>query len=165
MSATVPASSTTAAAAPYPASRPSQTVLAECDTYVEAQALVDRLSDGGFPVEKVRIVGTGIHSVEQVTGRMTNGRAALMGAGSGAWFGLLIGLLFAVFAVGTGWLAVILSSLVIGAVWGALFGFVAHWATRGRHDFASVTALQAERYSVHVDATHFTDAARLTRTV
>ena len=63
-------------------------VLREYDTYAEAQWLVDRLSDDGFPVEHVRIVGDGLHSVEQVTGRMTKGRATLYGAGGGAWFGL-----------------------------------------------------------------------------
>ena len=46
-------------------------------------APVDRLSDDGFPVEHVRIVGTGLHSVEQVTGRLTKGRAALGGAAAG----------------------------------------------------------------------------------
>ncbi len=35
----------------------------------------------------LRIVGTGLRTVEEVTGRMTKGRAALFGAGTGAWFG------------------------------------------------------------------------------
>ena len=33
---------------------------------------------------------------------MTKGRATLYGAGGGAWFGLLIGLLFSIFATGSG---------------------------------------------------------------
>jgi hypothetical protein len=41
--------------------------LREYGTYKEAQALVDRLSDVGFPVERVRIVGTGLRGVEQAT--------------------------------------------------------------------------------------------------
>lgn len=56
------------------------------------------------PVEHVRIVGDGVRTVENVTGRMTKGKAALTGAASGAWFGALIGLLFALFAVGPLWL-------------------------------------------------------------
>jgi hypothetical protein len=54
-------------------------------TYEEAQRVVDRLSDAGFPVPGVQIVGSGLRTVEQVTGRLTTGRAALLGAGAGAW--------------------------------------------------------------------------------
>jgi hypothetical protein len=135
--------------------------LREFDTYDEAQQLVDRLSDAGFPVEQVRIVGSGLRSVEQVTGRLTKGRSAAGGAFTGAWFGLLIGLLFAVFVVGPFGLGVMLSSVIFGALWGAVFGFVAHWATRGRRDFSSVRGLEAERYEVQVDAGHEEEAARV----
>ena len=105
--------------------------LREFGSYEEAQQLVDRLSDAGFPVEQVRIVGTGLRSVEQVTGRLTKGRAAAGGALTGAGFGLLIGLLFAVFVIGPFWVGVVLSSVIFGALWGAVVGFVGHWATRG----------------------------------
>lgn len=137
-----------------------QHLLAGFPDYLSAQRLVDRMSDEGFPVEHVRIVGEGIRTVEQVTGRMTRGKAAAMGASSGAWFGLFIGLLFGVFAVGPGWLWVLVISLVIGAVWGAVFGFLAHWSTRGERDFASITGLQADRYNVYVDASFEARATR-----
>lgn len=116
--------------------------------YVEAQRTVDGLSDAGFPVENLRIVGHGVSTVEDVTGRLTNGRAALRGAGGGAWFGLLIGLLFGMFVAGVAWFAVLLAGLLIGAVWGAIFGFVGHWVTHGRRDFASASTLSAERYDI-----------------
>ena len=45
-------------------------------------------------------------------------------------------------------LAVVLGGLAIGAVWGAVFGFAAHAATRGQRDFSSVRALSATRYDV-----------------
>src|SRR5690625_4768797 len=57
--------------------------LTEVADYDEAQRLVDYLSDNEFPVEHTRIIGTGIRSVEQVTGRQTNARAAGRGAGAG----------------------------------------------------------------------------------
>src|SRR5918999_3826430 len=136
-------------------------VLRECDTYEEAQRLVDRLSDAGFPVQHVRIVGHDFHSVEQVTGRLTKGRAALLGAGSGAWFGLLIGLLLSLFAVGPGVLVALLGSVLIGGVWGAAFGFAAHWATGGRPGFSSVTAMVAERYTVQVDPAYLDEATKI----
>ncbi len=86
---------------------------------------------------------------------------ALAGAGAGAWFGLFIGLLFGLFAVGPAWFWVILVSVAIGALWGGVFGFIAHWATRGQRDFSSVQTLQAQRYDVYVDATHAGQAERL----
>jgi hypothetical protein len=130
-------------------------------TYVEAQRLVDKLSDAGFPVEHVRIVGENLRTIEHVTGRMTLARAALAGAGAGAWFGLFIGLLFGLFTTGESWIWVVLVSVLVGSLWGAIFGFVGHWATRGRRDFSSFQTLQAGRYDVYVKAEHATEAAIL----
>ncbi|TDQ45505.1 general stress protein [Actinorugispora endophytica] len=137
-----------------------QRLLASFPDYLQAQRLVDRMSDAGFPVEHVRIIGDGVRTVEQVTGRMTKARAALAGAGTGAWFGLLVGLLIGLFTVGPAWLWTLLFSLVIGALWGAVFGFAAHWASGGQRDFSSVQTLQAQRYDVYVDASHEEQAAR-----
>lgn len=136
-------------------------VVAEFTTYEQAQALVDKLSDNEFPVEHVRIVGHGVRLVEQVTGRMTRGRAAASGAASGAWLGLFLGLMLGLFAPVGNWFGVLLTGLVIGAVWGALLGFVAHWGTGGRRDFVSEQALVANRYRVEVDAGFETEALRI----
>jgi hypothetical protein len=43
-------------------------------SYREAERAVDWLSDHGFAVEDVAIVGTGLRYVEQVGGRVTTGR-------------------------------------------------------------------------------------------
>jgi hypothetical protein len=137
----------------------SPVVVSTYSDYASAQRAVDYLSDNGFPVEHTAIVGTGLRLVENVLGRRTTGRAALAGAGTGAWFGLLVGLLFAIFSVGAGWL-VILLAVVFGAIWGAIFGAVTHAATGGRRDFASVSALQADEYAVMVDAEHADQALR-----
>ena len=40
------------------------------DDYESAQRAVDRLSDDGFPVENLDIVGSGLRLVERVTGRL-----------------------------------------------------------------------------------------------
>jgi hypothetical protein len=121
--------------------------VATCPTYADAQALVDRLSDDGFPVEHLDIVGSDLKLLERVTGRLTNTSAAAAGAASGAWFGLFVGLLLGLFST-DGWLGLILAGLVIGAVWGALFGYLGHAALRGQRDFASTQALLAGRYDV-----------------
>lgn len=133
-------------------------VLKTVPTYPEAQQIVDSLSDAQFAVEHVRVVGTGLRSVEQVTGRMTNGKAALYGLASGAWLGLFVGLLLGIFTVGS-WLAVVLWGVALGAVWGLVFGLIGHAATRGRRDFRSVQGFEAEAYDVLVDAEYIDDAA------
>lgn len=144
-----------------PADTPApQHVLGEFPTYAGAEQVVDRLSDNGFPVEHVRIVGNGLRSVEYVSGRLTTGRAALAGAAGGAWFGVLIGFLLGLFTTGSAWFGLLLASTAFGAVWGGTLGFLAQWATRGRRDFASVKGLEAAQYAVSVDASHADDAVR-----
>ncbi|WP_428966658.1 general stress protein [Micromonospora fluostatini] len=134
-----------------PALGPATVTIGTYPDYPSAQRLVDFMADNRFPVEHTAIVGTNLTLVETVLGRMTTGRAALLGAGTGAWFGLFIGLLFGIFTVGN-WLAVILAGLVIGAIWGAVFGAIAHAMSGGRRDFTSASSLRAAQYAVTVDA-------------
>jgi hypothetical protein len=129
--------------------RPNGLPIASYETYAEAQRAVDRLSDVQFPVEFVSIVGTDLRMVEQVTGRLTRGRAILAGAASGAWLGLLIGLLFGLFVEsGTSWFAVVLAAVGFGALFGVVMGFVGYAATGGRRDFTSRSGIVASRYEV-----------------
>jgi hypothetical protein len=117
------------------------------DNYEGAQAAVDRLSDAGFPVEHLDIIGSDLRLVERVTGRLTTSRAAMAGAASGAWFGLFIGLLLGLFT-SSGWLGILLTAILVGAVWGGLFAALGHAATRGRRDFSSMRTLAATRYDL-----------------
>ena len=129
--------------------------VAAFDTYAKAQRAVDRLSDAGFPVERVAIVGQGLRYVEQVTGRLTTGRAALLGALQGAFIGGVLGLLAALIFTWDPNPAVpliILYGLVIGAILGAVLGALLHAATGGERDFTSIPGMQAERYEIMVDA-------------
>jgi hypothetical protein len=138
-----------------------QNVVATYNSYAEAQLAVDHLSDAGFPVEHTAIVGLDLRIVERVTGRLTNVRAAMAGAASGAWFGLFIGLLVGLFTSGPEWIGLMLGGLLIGAFWGAAFGFFAHWATRGQRDFASARGLVADRYELRVADAHAVRAREL----
>ena len=138
-----------------------QHLLGTFPTYAGAEKLVDTLSDKGFPVEHTRIVGHGLRSVEYVTGRMTTRRAAGAGAASGAWFGAFVGLLLGLFSAGTAWLVTVVACTALGVGWGALFGYVAHRATRGRRDFSSVRGLEAEQYEVIVDPNRADEAILL----
>jgi hypothetical protein len=129
----------------------ARTTVATYGTYREAERAVDVLSDKGFPVERAAIVGTGLKTVEQIAGRLTTGRAALLGAGQGAMVGLLFGLLFGLFFNGPTFFGVVAYGLVAGTLFGATFGAVGQALSGGRRDFASVTAMQAERYELQVD--------------
>jgi hypothetical protein len=123
------------------------------ETYREAERTVDWLSDHGFDVAGMRIVGSGLRSVEEVSGRLTTGRAAGLGAAQGAmsglFFGLLIGLFFTV--DGGGFLAVVAYGLIVGALFGAAFGAALHYARGGRRDFASAVRTEAATFEVQVD--------------
>src|SRR5690625_2943401 len=136
--------------------QPYSTIL-EVTNYIDGQLAVDRLSDAGFPVEGVKIVGHDMKSVEVVTGRMTIGKAAGLGALSGLWFGLFVGLLFGIFAIG-GWLTIVITALVLGAIFGAIAGAVGHAMTRGKRDFSSARGLEASRYEVLVPSDRAAEA-------
>jgi hypothetical protein len=135
-------------------------------SYREAEATVDYLSDQRFPVERVAIVGRDLRTVEQVTGRVGYGRAALGGAAQGAVLGLLFGWLFGLF----NWIDPLVTGLTLafygllwGAVIGALLGLLVHAMSGGRRDFASVGGVQASRYDIMVDEDVAEEAARLLR--
>ena len=119
------------------------------DSYEQAQAAVDYLSDQKFAVENVTIIGSDLRMVERVTGRLTWGRAIAAGAAGGVWWGLFVGLLLGIFAPsGTSWISSVLTGLLIGLLFGALFGAMGYAATRGQRDFTSTSQITASRYDV-----------------
>ncbi|HKP88418.1 MAG TPA: general stress protein [Thermoleophilaceae bacterium] len=138
--------------------------IASFRTYAEAEAAVDRLSDSGFPVDRVAIVGRGLRLVERVTGRLGYGEATLRGAAAGAFAGALIGWLFAVFdwldpLVPSGWL--IVDGFLVGSLAGASIGLLMHALTGGRRDFTSIPSVEADRYDLVVDEPFADEAAAL----
>ncbi len=129
----------------------ARTTVATYDNYRDAERAVDFLSDREFPVERAAIIGTGLRTVEQIAGRLTVGRAALLGAGQGAMVGLLFGLLFSLFFEGPDFLGVILYGLVAGIIFGSIFAAIGQAFQGGRRDFASVSGMQADKYEIQVD--------------
>ena len=126
-------------------------VVASYDTYAGAQRAVDFLADRRFAVERVAIVARDLRLVEQVTGRLGYGGAALQGAASGAFPGALLGFIFGLFDFVTplvSGLALAFWGLIIGAVIGAVIGLISHSLSQGRRDFSAVSGLQAGRYDV-----------------
>ncbi len=124
-------------------------VLASYDDYATAQKAVDTLSDKGFPVQNVAIVGVDVRIVESVIGRLSWGRAAMSSGLSGAWFGLLIGLFVGLFSSTTDSLMPLVGlGLLYGAAFGIVLGLVTHAISGGKRDFVSRQQLQAARYDV-----------------
>lgn len=129
--------------------------------YADAERAVDRLADERFPVEHLTIVGCDLQLHERVYGRLSWARAAIGGAGTGAWFGLLVGLLFTLFtATVRGDLAILIGSTAYGALFGAGLGLAGYGLMRGRHDFVSHRSLEPARYLLLVDAEHAAEAER-----
>lgn len=143
-----PMTSSRARAAAGGPTLPTGREIASYDTYAAAQAAVDHLSDEHFPVQHVTIVGTDLQMVERVLGRLTYARTALAGLFSGAWVGLLIGLVLLLLSPPEAGVLAILPAVLIGAAFGVIFSIAGYAATRGRRDFTSVSQIVASRYAV-----------------
>lgn len=131
------------------------------DQYAEAQKAVDYLSDEGFPVQNVLIVGTELRQVERVTGRLTWGRVLSAGAGSGAWLGLLIGVILVAFSDGSSVATTLLGGIAFGVAFGVISGALGYGATRGQRDFSSVQKVVATKYEVLVEHKFLSDGQAL----
>jgi hypothetical protein len=137
-------------------------VLVTYDDYADAQKAVDTLSDHGFPVQNVAIVGVDVRIVESVLGRLTWGKAAMSGMFSGAWFGLLIGLFVGLFSSTTGSVLPLVGlGLLYGAAFGIVWGLVSHALTGGKRDFVSRQQLQAARYDVLCEQAVMAEAKKI----
>ncbi|WP_405030411.1 general stress protein [Nocardioides renjunii] len=134
--------------------------LAVYDDYAAAQKSVDFLADQEFPVEHLMIVGTDLKRIERITGRLTWGRVALGGILSGLWFGVFVGLIFALFTTSDTW-QVLLSTAFFGATFGLVWALIGYAFTRGQRDFSSVTQVVATRYEVLVEHKHAARAREL----
>jgi hypothetical protein len=146
-----------------PATTRTRRAIATFPSYREAERAVDFLSDQGFPVDRVAIVGRDLRYVEEVTGRVGYPQAALRGAGQGALIGLLLGWLFGLFSWVTPVVTVLTLAaygLVVGAIIGALIGLLMHALSGGQRDFASVGGVQANQYDLLVDDQVAEEAAR-----
>ena len=141
---------------------PSGATVGTYETYEQAQRAVDFLSDEGFPVQHVTIVGNGLRMVERVTGRLDRNRAAATGAAGGAWWGLFIGAVLTLFASEeTNWLLLVLLTVIAGAVFGAIMGIIAYAMTGGKRDFTSTSSVVATTYDVLCHQQHAEEAQNL----
>lgn len=128
---------------------PRGEVISTYDHYVDAMQAVDRLARADFPVNAVSILGNDVRSVERVTGKLSYGRVAMMGAFSGAYLGLFLGILLFLFQPeNEGIAGLFIAAIVIGAGFGMLFGVLSYAMNRNRRDFSSVMQFVATRYDL-----------------
>ena len=136
-----------AAAARMP-TPPTGFAVAAYPTYAQASAAVEYLGKHDFMVQDVTIVGSDLQLVERVTGKLTAGKLAAAGAASGAWMGLFVGLVMTMFSQTKSLLALVVFTVAIGAVFGAIMGLLGYSMTKGRRDFTSASQVVARRYDV-----------------
>ena len=105
-----------------------QAVVATYRSHTDAEQAVRRLSEGGLPINQISIIGRNFETHEDVQGFYRPADAALDGAGQGAWFGGIFGLMlgamgfFVMPAVGALMVMGPLSGMIAGAIGGAGVG-------------------------------------------
>lgn len=129
---------------------PTGFAVAAYPTYAQAQGAVEFLAkQEDFSLQDVTIVGSDLQLVERVTGRLTAGKLAAAGAASGAWMGLFVGMVMSIFSSATGnFLLLIVFTVAIGAIFGAIMGTLGYRVAKGRRDYTSASQVVARRYDV-----------------
>ncbi|WP_295835884.1 YrzE family protein [uncultured Microbacterium sp.] len=126
--------------------------IASFPTYEQAQKAVSSLIAGEVPARDIAIVGSGLRSIERITGKLGYATAAR----SGALNGLMLGLLFAfIFVLGmpTVQISAFIGVLLVGMALGMILSLGTYSIVRRRRDFASVMQVAADHYDVCVAAT------------
>ena len=138
-----------------------QSVVGVYDTMSKAEAAIGALNTGGFPITQVTITAQNLESEKQIHGFVTAGDVARSGAGSGAWFGGLFGLLagaafiwvpgFGPF-IAAGSLAAVLiggaEGAAVGAAGGGLLGGLVGWGVSKKHIIKYEEHLKGGKYLV-----------------
>ncbi|MEO7716466.1 MAG: general stress protein [Capsulimonas sp.] len=105
-----------------------ESIVAIYRSHVDAEAAVRRLAADGLPVETISIIGRNFETHEDIQGFYRPADAALAGAGDGAWFGGIFGLMlgamgfFIMPALGAFMVMGPLSGMIAGAIGGAGVG-------------------------------------------
>lgn len=136
-----------------------ETVLTARD-YAVAQKTVSNLIAGEVPAKDISIVGTGVRTIEQVTGRLGVAAAARSGAVNGVLFGLFFGAIL-VLTTPEAPLQVFAAIVFIGVAIGMVMSLLMFTLMRRRRDFASVTKIVADSYEVKVLPASFAKARQV----
>ena len=133
-------------------------------SYKEAQRAVDHLSDSGFAVSRLSIVGVGVRYVERVSAPFSYSHAAVQGMLGGAGIGAVVGFILGAFSLVDPLLSVIASALyglLFGGVIGLALGPLSHSMWRDQRDFTSNGNLEASSYEIRVEQDVAEEAKRI----
>jgi hypothetical protein len=127
----------------------------------DAEAAIRSLDKGGFPIQKVSVVGQNLQSEKEVHGYITTGDVAKSGAGTAAWVGGLFGLLmgaafiwvpgFGPLMVAGPFAAALLGGVegaVAGAAGGGLLGALIGWGVSKQHILKYEEHLKSGNYLI-----------------
>ena len=128
---------------------PAGTQVALYKTYPEATAAVEKLGEADFPLASVAIVGSDLHIVEDVLGRLTPARVALSGASQGLVWGLVMGL-FALVAFQSLGPYVALITLAMAVLVGVTLNVVMWVVSAKKKSYYSRSSMAASRYAILV---------------
>ena len=136
-----------------------QSVIGVYSSLETVEAAVRLLDQGSFPIKQVSIVAQNMENEKKVHGFITTGDLAKTGAGTGAWFGGIFGLLVGaafiwVPAVGpiliAGPLAAALlggiEGILAGAAGGGLLGALMGWGVSKKHILKYEEHLKGGKY-------------------
>lgn len=116
----------------------------------QAQEAVAELVKAEFPAKQVAIIGSGLKSIERVTGALSFGKIALNGAGSGVWLGLIASLFIFVISPEIAETEMILAVIFIVAGLGAVISVLLYQLNRRRRTYTSVLQVTASDYTLVV---------------
>jgi hypothetical protein len=125
--------------------------IASFERYQDADALVERLAQEGFPVDRLLVVGRDLELGEPGSGPPSAANVAIGGMIGGAALGALLGLLYGALYPGVPLLAELLYWLAGGVAGGLLAAGWMYWFGSGRKRVESVVGLTAGRYEVLAD--------------
>lgn len=139
----------------------AQSTVAVYETMSLADEAVRKLDQGHYPITQISVVAQNLETEKEVHGFVSTGDIARAGAGTGAWFGGIFGLLVGaafIFVPGFGPVVVagsFASSLVgalecaaFGAGGGGLLGALTGWGVSKQHIIKYEDSLKGGKYLV-----------------
>lgn len=128
---------------------PQGEVIGQYPDHAGAKATVTYLAGQDFDVSALTIVGSDVRVVEQVVGVLTWAKAAGRGALTGAWLGLLFGLIMSLFggneALTSG---ILLPGIVIGVGLGMIWGLLLKALTKRQGSVMAQPQVIAQKYEI-----------------
>lgn len=138
---------------------PSGWPVGSYETYAKAQEAVEYLREHDFAIEHLTILGSDLKLVERVTGPLSRGRSVRTAAMVGLYWGVFVGLLLMLVSPDGAGLALVATSVALGAGFGAGFGLIGYRVLSKRRGYGSQTQYVATHYELLCTPSH-ADQAR-----